>query len=108
MEDNKAHELLNAEDYRKDVSYALYRDLMVRYENTVKRFIVAIVILVIAFMALFALREAKWIDFINGYDFSSESYVIDSSDEGNANYLETGNDGVINNGENSSDEKNDD
>lgn len=108
MDNNKKPDFMDAEDFRKDVPYSVYRDLAVRYENTVKRFIAAIIILVIAFLVTFAIKEWKWIDFINGYDFSSESYVIDSSDKGNANYLETGNDGVINNGEDNSKEKDND
>ena len=108
MGEVKSNDLENVNDYRRDVSYSMYRDLSVRYENTVKRFIIAIILIVVVFLAAYTYREKRWIDFIEGYDISSESYVIDSGEEGNANYLESGNDGVINNGESDGEKKNND
>jgi hypothetical protein len=93
MEDYKK-DTINAEDYRRDVPYSVYRDMAIRYENTVKRFIVAILIAI----AMIVGSNVAWLIVWNSYDFSSESYTIENHDDGNANYLESGMEGVINNG----------
>lgn len=99
MEESKNITELNAEDYRKDVSYAVYRDLAVRHDNTVKRFLIALVMIVVLFLAYSAWREYSWQKLFDSYDISSETVEIENQDDGNANYLESGMDGVINNGE---------
>lgn len=93
MEDYKK-DTINAEDYRRDVPYSVYRDMAIRYENTVKRFIAAILIAI----AMIVGSNVAWLIVWNSYDFSSESYTIENHDDGNANYLESGMEGVINNG----------
>ena len=94
MEENKKPIEIEAEDLRRDVPYSVYRDMAVRYENTVKRFIVAILIAI----AMIVGSNVAWLIVWNSYDFSSESYTIENHDDGNANYLESGMEGVINNG----------
>ena len=64
------------------------------HERTIKRFIVALVVAVL----LLAGTNLAWLWVWNQYDFSSESYVIENHDDGNANYLDSGLEGVINNG----------
>ena len=93
MEDYKK-DTIEAEDYRRDVPYSVYRDMAIRYENTVKRFIAAILIAI----AMIVGSNVAWLIVWNSYDFSSESYTIENHDDGNANYLESGMEGVINNG----------
>lgn len=88
-----------AEDYRRDVPYPIYRDMAVRHENTVKRFLISIVVIVVLFLAYSAWREYTWQKLFDSYDITSETVSIENEDEGNANYLEAGTDGVINNGE---------
>lgn len=98
-EDDKKTAKLNAEDFRRDVPYPVYRDLAVRHDNTVKRFLMAFVIIVVLFLAYSAWREYSWQKLFDSYDISSETVEIENQDDGNANYLESGMDGVINNGE---------
>lgn len=90
---------IEAEDYRKDVPYSVYRDLAIRHDNTVKRFLGTIVLMVVLFLGYSAWREYSWQKLFDSYDISSETVTIENEDEGNANYLEAGMDGVINNGE---------
>lgn len=99
MEDSKNITNINAEDYRRDVPYPIYRDMAVRHDNTVKRFLISIVMIVILFLAYSAWREYTWQKLFDSYDISSETIEIENQDDGNANYLESGMDGVINNGE---------
>ena len=99
MEENKTDNVLNAEDCRGTVSYAAYRDLVVRHDNTVKWFLRAMIIMIALFLAFSAWREYSWQKLFDSYDITSETVSIENEDEGNANYLEAGTDGVINNGE---------
>ena len=69
---------------------------MARLERIIKRLWITIIVLLI----LFAGTNALWIYEWNQYDYSS--IVVDSDDGGNANYLQAGSNGVINNGEGSS------
>ena len=95
MEDYK-NDTTNAEDYRRDVPYSVYRDMAIRYENTVKRFIIAILIAI----AMIVGSNLAWLWVWNSYDFSSESYTIETDEQSNANLLGAGanENGVINNG----------
>ena len=73
---------------------------MARLERIIKRLWIIMIILLI----LFAGTNALWIYEWNQYDCSD--VVVDSQDGGNANYLEAGMNGVINNGpSDSQDEK---
>ena len=66
---------------------------MARLERIVRRLWITIIILLI----LFAGTNALWIYEWNQYDYGD--IVVDSEDGGNANYLQAGANGVINNGE---------
>ena len=73
---------------------------MARLERIIKRLWLTI----LALLILFAGTNALWIYEWNQYDYSD--IVVDSQDGGNANYLEAGMNGVINNGpSDSQDEK---
>ena len=82
MEDNK-------------VPYIVYESEAARHERTVKRLLTALLISVVLMVA----TNMAWLYVFNQYDFSSETYTIEGQDNANANYLESGMDGVINNGE---------
>ena len=69
---------------------------MARLERIIKRLWVTIIIL----LALFAGTNALWIYEWNQYDYTD--IIVDSNDGGNANYLQAGSSGVINNGESNS------
>lgn len=79
----------------KDVPYIVYESEAARHERTVKRLITALVIAILLIVG----SNLAWLWVWNQYDFSSESYTIEGQDNANANYLESGMDGVINNGE---------
>ena len=73
---------------------------MARLERIIKRLWIIVIVLLI----LFAGTNALWIYEWNQYDYSD--IVVDSNDGGNANYLQAGANGVINNGQSDSqDEK---
>jgi hypothetical protein len=82
-------------DAPKDVPYIVYESEAARHERTIKRLVRALVLAIFVIMA----SNLAWLWMFNQYDFSSESYVIEGQDSANANYLESGTDGVINNGE---------
>lgn len=85
----------------KDVPYIVYESEAARHERTVKRLIVAIVLIVLLLVG----TNMAWLYVFNQYDFSSTTTEI-TTDEGNTNLLEAGanaNGGVINNGNNSED-----
>ena len=69
---------------------------MARLERIIRRLWIIIIVLLI----LFAGTNALWIYEWNQYDYSG--IVVDSDDGGNANYLQAGANGVINNGESDS------
>lgn len=86
----------------KDVPYIVYESEAARHERTIKRLISAL-LFTIAFLVI---TNLAWLYVFNQYNFSSESYTIESDDDGISNYLNSGSDGVINNGiENPSEEK---
>lgn len=72
---------------------------MARLERVIKRLWITILLLLV----LFAATNALWIYEWNQYDYAD--ITVDSDDGGNANYLEAGVNGVINNGESDSQEK---
>lgn len=90
-------EKVNAiEAYKEPIPYFVYERTMARFERTIKRLIIVIVIAVVT---LFASNMA-WLYVFNSYDVVSEEVAIDSNDGGNANYI--GASGIINNGESGS------
>lgn len=84
------------EAYKEPIPYFVYERTMARFERTIKRLIIVIVI---AAVALFVSNMA-WLYVFNSYDVVSEEVAIDSNDGGNANYI--GASGIINNGESGS------
>lgn len=79
----------------KDVPYIVYESEAARHERTVRRLVRALVFAIIMIMV----SNLAWLWMFNQYDISSEEYTIEGQDNANANYLESGMDGVINNGE---------
>jgi hypothetical protein len=79
----------------KDVPYIVYESEAARHERTAKRLIVALIVAICLIVA----SNMAWLYVFNQYDFSSETVSIENADEGNANYLDAGADGEINNGE---------
>ena len=79
----------------KDVPYIVYESEAARHERTVRRLVRALVFAIIVIMV----SNLAWLWMFNQYDISSEEYIIEGQDNANANYLESGMDGVINNGE---------
>ena len=94
MEDKRIEEKFGTED-NIVLPRFVWEDYNASHERSVKRFIIALVVAVI----LLAGSNLAWLWVFNQYDFSSESYTIEGQDNANANYLESGTDGVINNGE---------
>lgn len=80
----------------KKVDFIVYEANEARHERTVKRFIIALIISAILLFAESVFNIWCWYQ----YDYSSEETIttVDGKD-GNANYI--GNNGDINNGENS-------
>ena len=79
----------------KDVPYIVYESEAARHERTVKRLLTALLITILLMVG----TNLAWLWAWNQYDISSEEYTIEGHDSANANYLESGTDGVINNGE---------
>ena len=82
----------------RQVPYLVYENTIARFERTVKRLIIVVVILAVL---LFASNMA-WLYEWNQYDYAD--VTMDNLDGGNANYVGAGANGVINNGETSSKE----
>ena len=83
----------------KDVPYIVYESEAARHERTVKRLIVALIVTICLLVA----SNMAWLWVFNQYDFTSTTTEI-TTDEGNTNMLEAGNDGEINNGNAGSEE----
>ena len=79
----------------KDVPYIVYESEAARHERTVKRLITALLITILLMVG----TNLAWLWAWNQYDFSSESYTVESNDDGISNYLNSGMNGEINNGE---------
>lgn len=82
-------------DEHKDVPYIVYESESARHERTVKRLLTALLITILLMVG----TNLAWLYVFNQYDISSEQYTIEGQDSANANYLESGTEGVINNGE---------
>ena len=84
------------EDYKKDVPYIVYESEAASHERTVKRLLIALLITIVLMVG----TNMAWLYVWNQYDFSSESYTIETDEESNANLLGAGanENGVINNG----------
>lgn len=82
------------EAYKEPIPYFVYERTMARFERTIKRLIIVIVIAVVA---LFASNMA-WLYEWNQYDYGGVDVNTESG--GNANYI--GASGVISNGESES------
>lgn len=82
----------------KKVDFIVYESNEIRHERTIKRLIIALVISIVLMFA----SNALWLWAWTSYDYSSEEVVTVDGKQGTANYI--GNDGEINNGENSSKE----
>ena len=79
----------------KDIPYIAFESEMARHERTVKRLLIA---LAIAVVLLFASNVA-WLLFFNQFDYATDT-VTQGTEAGDNSYI--GEDGVINNGEPSS------
>ena len=89
------------EAYKEPIPYFVYEHTMARFERTIKRLIIVIIVSVVT---LFASNMA-WLYVWNLYDYESTNVVVDGESKGNANYI--GASGVINNnGEGGSKEAN--
>ena len=82
------------EDNNTKVPYIVFESECARHERTVKRLLTALLISVLLIVG----SNLAWLYVWNQYDFSSESYTLESDDSGNSNVLQAGMDGVINNG----------
>ena len=78
-----------------NVPYIVYESEAARHERTVKRLLTALLITILLMVG----TNLAWLYVFNQYDITSEEYTIEGHDNANANYLESGVDGVINNGE---------
>ena len=79
----------------KDVPYIVYESEASRHERTVKRLLTALLITILLMVG----TNLAWLWVFNQYDFTSETYTVESGSSGNSNILEAGEDGVINNAE---------
>lgn len=71
------------------VPFIVYEGTIARFERTIRRMVIVIILLIVAFFATNALWIYEW----NQYDY--KDVTVDSRDGGNANYV--GARGVINN-----------
>ena len=76
----------------KDVPYIVYESEAARHERTIKR-LITIILISISFLVI---TNLAWLLVFNSYDVTSTSTEI-VTDEGNANMLEAGMNGEINN-----------
>ena len=97
MNDNTTRPNDNATN-PNDVPYIVFESVMVREERYIRRLIFALVISIILIFA----SNAAWLWSFNQFEYSNEEVVTVDGKDGVANYI--GNDGTINNGEDSSKE----
>lgn len=84
--------------YKEPIPYFVYERTIARFERTIKRLVIVIIVSV----ALIFASNIAWLYVFNSYDVVSEEVSVDGKDGGNANYIEAS--GVINNGEGGSKE----
>ena len=77
----------------EQIPYIVYEQAEVRHERTVKRFIIALIIAIIAIVA----SNGAWLYCWMQYDYTETYVQQDTGENGNANYV--GGDGDITNGE---------
>ena len=84
------------EEKNMSVPYIVYESEAARHERTVKRLIVALIVAI----CLIVGSNMAWLWVWNQYDFSSESYTLETTDDGNNNLIGAGASAneVINNG----------
>lgn len=78
---------------QRDIPYIAFESEMARYERTIKRLVVALVLTI----ALLFASNVAWLWFFSQFDIADTAVTLDSQDEGTNNYV--GNDGDITNGE---------
>ena len=86
------------EAYKEPVPYIVYEGTMVKFERTIKRLTIVIIVAI----AMMFVSNMAWLYAWNLYDYESTSVVVDGESKGNANYI--GASGVIHNGEGDSKE----
>ena len=84
--------------YENSVPYIAHESMMARDERHIRRLIYALIVSVL----LLFISNLAWLYFFNQFEYSSEETVTVDGESGIANYI--GNDGTINNGENSGEE----
>ena len=84
-----------------NVPYMVYEGTIARFERTVKRLVIVIVITVVSLFA----SNIAWLYAWNMYDYESTNIIVDGESNGDANCIEAGVNGVINHGENNSAEE---
>ena len=77
-----------------NVPYIVYESEAARHERTVKRLLTALLITILLMVG----TNMAWLYVFNQYDFTTDTITVENSDDGNANYLDSGIEGVINNG----------
>lgn len=80
----------------KNIPGIVFESIQARNERTVKRLILALIIITVMLFA----SNLAWLYVWQQYDYASEEITVDSKDGVNANYI--GHDGDITNGEDSS------
>ena len=76
----------------KDIPYIAFEAEMARYERTIKRLLIALVVSV----ALIFVSNIAWLWFFNQFDIIGDTVQLESNEAGNASYM--GGSGVIDNG----------
>ena len=77
---------------RNDIPYIAFEAEMARYERTIKRLLVALVVSI----ALIFVSNIAWLWFFNQFDIIGDTVQLESNEAGNASYM--GGSGVIDNG----------
>lgn len=77
---------------RNEIPYIAFEAEMARYERTIKRLLIALLVSV----ALIFASNAAWLLFFNQFDIIGDTVQLESNEAGNASYM--GGSGVIDNG----------
>lgn len=99
MEEKSIIEENMIEAYKEPVPYIVYEGTMARFERTIRKMAL---IIIVAIVMIFASNMA-WLYAWNLYDYNDTQVIVDGESKGNANYI--GASGVINNGEGDSKEE---